>query len=110
VTEITGDHVEWALVDRLRQMLEELPLEKFNVTQTYALFTAVMCWVVGRIRVTEKEIKSAPEGLRSRINNELSVQDHGAAENPEYGAITSNLADWPKKSNDRTYATAPIFA
>jgi hypothetical protein len=74
VTEITGDHVEWAVVDRLRQMLEEPPHEKFNVTQTYALFTTVMCWVVGRIRVTEKEIRSAPEGLRSRINNELAAE------------------------------------
>jgi hypothetical protein len=74
VTEITRDHVEWAVVDRLRQMLEEPPHEKFNVTQTYALFSTVLCWVVGRIRVTEKEIESVPKGLRSRVNNELAAK------------------------------------
>jgi hypothetical protein len=34
-------------------MLEEPPHQTFNVTQTYALFTAAICWVMQRIRTYE---------------------------------------------------------
>jgi hypothetical protein len=70
--EITGDHVEWVVVDRLRQMLEERSHEKFNVTQTYALFTTIVCWVVQRIRVNNP--KTVYDKRAARIFKELSGQ------------------------------------
>lgn len=63
MTQITDDHVEWALVGRLRLMLEEPPHENFNVTQTYALFTAILCWVMQRIRIRPHEIKSRDDRI-----------------------------------------------
>jgi hypothetical protein len=48
--QITNDHVEWAVVDRMRIMLEQPPHPTFNVTNTYALFATVLCWVMQRIR------------------------------------------------------------
>jgi len=50
MTEITKEHVEWAVVDRLRQMLER-PSEEFKATETYALFTSTLCWVMQHIRI-----------------------------------------------------------
>jgi hypothetical protein len=52
--EITDKHVEWAVVHRLRQMLEAPRHQEFNVTQTYALFTTILCWTIQRIR-TDKD-------------------------------------------------------
>jgi hypothetical protein len=51
MTKITPDHVEWAVVGRLGLLLEETPHEKFNVTQSYALFTSILCWVLQHIRI-----------------------------------------------------------
>jgi hypothetical protein len=47
--EITDEHLEWATVDRLREMLAAVN-EDYKVTNTYALFTAILCWVAQRIR------------------------------------------------------------
>lgn len=44
-------------------MLEE-PHENFNVTQTYALFTAILCWVMQRIR--------NPTRTRSRADDRIA--------------------------------------
>jgi hypothetical protein len=55
-------------------MLEEPPHEKFNVTQTYALFTTVVCWVVQRIRVKSNESKNENDRLAAKVFDELSVQ------------------------------------
>jgi hypothetical protein len=67
MTQITNEHVEWAVVDRLRQMLDEPPHQTFNVTQAYALFTTILCWVMQRIRRDDeiargvlKKLKEAP--------------------------------------------------
>ena len=50
MTQITKDHVEWAVVGRLRLMLEEPPHATYNVTQAYSLFSAILCWVMQHIR------------------------------------------------------------
>jgi len=52
MTEITKEHVEWAVVDRLKQMLGN-PSEGFKATETYALFTSALCWVLQHIRIPE---------------------------------------------------------
>jgi hypothetical protein len=66
VTQITDDHVEWAVVGRLRRLLEEPPHQEFNVTQAYALFTTILCWVMQHVRIPEKATTS---------DNDLSARD-----------------------------------
>ena len=50
--QITDDHVEWAVVNRLQKMLEAPPHPEFNVTHTFSLFVSIVCWVVQRIRTS----------------------------------------------------------
>jgi hypothetical protein len=45
---ILDEHVEWAVVKRLKAMLDEPPKTNFNVTQSFALFTSVLLWAKNR--------------------------------------------------------------
>jgi hypothetical protein len=45
---IADEHVEWAVVNRLKAMLEEPPKTTFNVTQSFALFSTVLLWTKQR--------------------------------------------------------------
>jgi hypothetical protein len=45
---IADVHVEWAVVNRLRAMLGTPPKTKFNLTQSFALFSAVLLWAKQR--------------------------------------------------------------
>ena len=45
---ILDAHVEWAIVNRLRAMLDDPPETKFNVTQSFALFTSGLMWAKNR--------------------------------------------------------------
>lgn len=70
MTEITQEHVEWAIVDRLRQMLDH-PSEEFKATETYALFTSTLCWVMQHVRIPEREARNdkdrAVRALREKL-------------------------------------------
>jgi hypothetical protein len=46
---INHEHIEWATVDRMRQMLAH-PHPDFKDTGTLALFTGILCWTMQRIR------------------------------------------------------------
>ena len=46
---ITDEHMEWATVHRMRDMLVNVH-DDYKVTHTYALFTTILCWVMQRIR------------------------------------------------------------
>lgn len=48
--QIPQEHAEWAVVDRLRRMLEE-PEGPFLASQSYALFASILCWVMQHARV-----------------------------------------------------------
>ena len=74
MTEITEHHVEWAVVNRLRDMLEVSPHLKFNVTHTYALFTTILCWIVQRIR-TNKD--GSADKLAKTVLRQLETQITG---------------------------------
>ena len=45
---IKDEHVEWAVVNRLKAMLDEPPETKFNVTQCFAHFSTVLLWTKNR--------------------------------------------------------------
>lgn len=50
IMQISEKHIEWAVVDRLQQMLEAAELSEFRVTQSFGLFTAIPCWTMQRIQ------------------------------------------------------------
>ncbi|MBC2834492.1 hypothetical protein [Paragemmobacter straminiformis] len=54
MTEISPEHIEWATVDRMRQMLAQ-PRQGFEVTGTLALFTGILCWTMQRIRTDDDQ-------------------------------------------------------
>ena len=70
MTQITQDHAEWAVVGRLRLMLEEPPHQTFNVTQTYALFTSIV-WVMQRIRIKSHQIVSNDDKIAHNLFKKL---------------------------------------
>jgi hypothetical protein len=51
---IPDEHVEWVVVNRLKAMLDTPPKTKFNVTQSFALFGAILLWTKNRAWVSEQ--------------------------------------------------------
>lgn len=68
MTEISERHVEWATVSRMREMLPSVRRD-YEVTQTFTLFTGILCWTIQRIRWRQDttEIARAMSELRSRL-------------------------------------------
>jgi len=85
MTEITDEHIEWAVVDRLRQMLTEPSHREFNVTQSYSLFTTVLCWVMQRVRIRSHEVRPAtnPRGRDDRRARALYLNWDNAPANAD---------------------------
>jgi hypothetical protein len=69
MTEIKDQHVEWAVVDRLRCMLASPPPSDFNVTQTYAYFTSILCWTLQHIR---EDPRAGRAGNLRKLKDSLS--------------------------------------
>jgi hypothetical protein len=65
---LADGHVEWALVNRLKAMLVVPPRTKFNVTQSFALFSTILLWTKQRARVPDHALLDpadhAARGLR----------------------------------------------
>jgi hypothetical protein len=49
---IRDEHAEWAVVNRLKAMLDDPPETKFNVTQTFAIFSSILLWTKNRAWVS----------------------------------------------------------
>jgi len=74
--EITSNHVEWAVVWRLSKLLEE-PNPQFNVTDTYASFIGILCWVMQRIRAPGSPQQDlAAKRIRDNLGKQ-TVEDWG---------------------------------
>lgn len=69
---ITEDHAEWAVVDRMRHMMEE-PKGDYLATQTYAMFTAILCWVMQHLRIPECQQANAKDRAASILLKELET-------------------------------------
>ena len=54
MAEITHEVAEYATVERLALMLRDVN-EPYKTTETYALFTAILCWVLQRMRTPQNE-------------------------------------------------------
>jgi hypothetical protein len=74
VTEITRTHAEWAVVDRLRSMLNEAPHAEYNVTQSYGLCVAILAWVMQRIRTPEGQVPSPEDQAVRSVKQSLDQQ------------------------------------
>jgi hypothetical protein len=70
---IADADVEWAIVNRLKAMLDAPPKTKFNVTQTFALFSSVLLWSKNRTWV-------AGNGERQDWQDPADHQAHDARE------------------------------
>jgi hypothetical protein len=57
-------------------MLEAPAHAEFNVTQTFALFSSILCWTLQRIRIPDKDIKTvgdrAVAGLRKKLERPIA--------------------------------------
>jgi hypothetical protein len=73
---IRDEHVEWAVVHRLKHMLDDPPKTEFNVTQTFAHFSAVLLWTKNWARIGDRNPRPNDPGaeLRARLNR-VSIFD-----------------------------------
>jgi hypothetical protein len=71
---IADEDVEWAIVNRLKAMLDAPPKTKFNVTQTFALFSSVLLWSKNRSWV------AGNRGERQNWEDPADHQAHDARE------------------------------
>ena len=71
MVEIVERHMEWATVDRMRQMLDSTRRD-FEITQTYTLFTSILCWTLQRIRWhdDDTELAGRMRALRERLETQ----------------------------------------
>lgn len=74
MTEIRREHVEWVIVDRLRRMLEAPRHPDFNVTETFALFSSVLCWVLQHVRIGKDARQTFGDDKASELAEELKRQ------------------------------------
>jgi hypothetical protein len=74
MTEITKAHAEWAVVDRLRAMLNETPHAEYNVTQSYGLCVAILAWVMQRVRTPENAANSQEDCAAISVKAALDGQ------------------------------------
>lgn len=66
---------EWAVVDRLATLLVSPPQTEYNVTQTYAFFTSILCWVMERIRTHgNNEADKLAKAVWTRLGEERAGQ------------------------------------
>jgi hypothetical protein len=102
---ILNEHVEWAVVSRMKAMLSDPPKTKFNVTQSFALFSAIVLWTKQRVWVSDnlplnqtdqsaKAVRSALRGASifeepwslSRVRGE-----HSTIQEPEVSGSRINV-------------------
>ena len=63
---ISDDQVEWAVIHRLKAMLDDPPKTEFNVTQTFAHFVAVLLWAKNRARIGDRNPRIDDPGAQLR--------------------------------------------
>jgi hypothetical protein len=119
---IADEDVEWAIVNRLKAMLDAPPKTKFNVTQTFALFSSILLWSKNRAWVagshgqrrdwedpTDHQAHDARETLRgkmildapwrlSRVAPRIILVDRAEDSPPQDQAINSDFENMTAES------------
>lgn len=106
MTEIAKIHVEWAVVDRLRSMLNEAPHASYNVTQSYGLCVAILAWVMQRVRTPESQANSPEDYAAISVKSDLETQ---SVEALPWGIKTIGQAGKAPKNVDFSGFTAFKF-
>ncbi|MBZ9696470.1 MULTISPECIES: hypothetical protein [unclassified Mesorhizobium] len=78
---ISNAQVEWALINRLKAMLDDPPKTKFNITQTFSLFSTILLWSKNRAWVGgynpppawPDPIDARAHAVRQQLQNERIV-------------------------------------
>ncbi|WP_271439484.1 hypothetical protein [Pontixanthobacter luteolus] len=68
--QIAPEQAEWAVVDRLRQMLEA-PEGAYLASQSYALFSSILCWAMQHMRIHADYQLTDGDGAASALMAEL---------------------------------------
>lgn len=76
---ITPEQTEWAVVDRLRRMLAS-PQGDFTTTQSFALFSSIVCWVIQHIRVHPSDYRTETDRAAAELCAQLD--DEPASSEP----------------------------
>ena len=87
--EIQKEHIEWAVVDRLRTMLEQTSQDDFDVTHAFALFSAICGWVRQRVGASASD-SEWPSGLDD-LSKPVTSQTWGLPNKAAYGRDCVNL-------------------
>lgn len=78
---ISNAQVEWALINRLKAMLDDPPKTKFNITQAFSIFSTILLWSKNRAWVGGKNpplqfpdaIDGRAHAVRQQLQNERIV-------------------------------------
>lgn len=78
---ISNAQVEWALINRLKAMLDDPPKTKFNITQTFSVFSTILLWSKNRAWVGAHNppaawanpIDARAHAVRQQLQNERIV-------------------------------------
>lgn len=101
--EIGSEHVEWAVVSRLRDMLQGSAQAPYDVTQAYAFFSAIIQWTVQRMRTKGSgPADDAARRFYARMKNENFARflpagelGHSVADLPAEGPVEGiSVADF----------------
>jgi hypothetical protein len=71
--EVRDEHVEFAIVQRFRDMLQE-PHPRYEVSFAYALFTVILCWSTQRLRTDLKKDNSPEARAAARVWTEFEKE------------------------------------
>ena len=69
---ISDAHVEWRVVERLRELLDHPPEADHDVTLMYAVFTSTICWTCQRLR--EHKPGAPHDTIWSDLSSELALR------------------------------------
>jgi len=70
---IHEEHVEWAVINRLKAMIDQPPQTDFNVTLGFSLFSAVLLWSKNRMWL--REIDAASQADKSALAARAALGD-----------------------------------
>jgi len=63
---IRDENVEWAVVNRLKAMLDHPPQTDFNVTLGFSLFSTILLWTKNRMWIRDAAIPADEQALAAR--------------------------------------------
>ncbi|HJP67493.1 MAG TPA: hypothetical protein VJ846_01230 [Sphingomicrobium sp.] len=109
---ISEASVEWAVVNRLKAMLDDPPKTDFNVTLGFSLFSTILLWTKNRMWIRDAAILADEQALAARGSSaELRLLiNPGACPVPflrdkATAKSTQALLKWPHGTSSNGYAT-----